>query len=119
MTVEQKTKREFCTKWLANHVLDTKEPKELIQEFSSDNYALDCHGDPHHKVEPNDIPVIWLNHYALGRWGLLTTLVFPLAALFSLFLFVTSYDKVKSSTTVSKKTHPEDSNTNEVDSKQQ
>ncbi len=119
MRAEQTTKREFCSKWLANHISSSRDtPDVLISKFSSAHYALDRPGDHPHKVDPNDMPAIPLNCFALGNLGLLTTMVFPLAALFSLFLYLTSCNKEESSTTVSNNP-PENSNTKEVDSKQQ
>ena len=117
MRVEQTTKREFCSKWLANHILTKPEegPSQLIRDFASAHYALECEL---HKIEPNDMPAILGNRAALGKWGVLTTMVFPLAALFILFLFVASCNKEESSTTVSNKP-PEDSSAKEVHSKQQ
>ena len=83
LRVRHATIREFCDKWVANHLLSSQEPEEpevlevLIRDFSKDHYALVCPGEKDYTVDAKDLPNIWLRDWVRGNLGLLITHFLP------------------------------------------
>jgi len=75
--VAQRTKREFCTKWLANHVTSGERPEQLLEKFLKSHYALACPEPPIYVVDPNDRPAIRFQALALGKGGAVTLICLP------------------------------------------
>lgn len=81
LRVKHTARRDFCDKWIANHLQSTpKDAAILISEFSASYYGFVNPGEAKYVVDPNDKPNTCFNKWTEGRAGLVTTYILPCLA---------------------------------------